>query len=101
MNETKVVHCKKDNYDIYIGRGSIYGNPFTHIKNKKTKAEFIVSTRADAITAYKNWVLTQPQIINNLEFLRGKRLGCFCAPKSCHGDILIELLNKKKYYSLF
>lgn len=29
---TKVVHCKKEPYDVYIGRPSKWGNPFTHIK---------------------------------------------------------------------
>lgn len=28
-----------------------------------------------------------------LEFLRGKQLGCWCAPETCHGDILAELAN--------
>ena len=29
---TKVVHCKKELYDVYIGRPSKWGNPFSHIK---------------------------------------------------------------------
>ena len=29
----------------------------------------------------------------NLEVLRGKRLGCWCAPLPCHGDVLLELLH--------
>jgi len=28
----RVVHCKREPYDVYIGRGSKWGNPFTHIK---------------------------------------------------------------------
>jgi hypothetical protein len=26
--------------------------------------------------------------------LKGKVLGCFCKPKECHGDILVELVEK-------
>ena len=26
--------------------------------------------------------------------LKGKTLGCFCKPKSCHGDVLVELANE-------
>jgi len=101
MAETKVVHCKKDAFDIYIGRGSIYGNPFTHIKDRETKAEFVVATRSEAIESYREWIKSQPNILQKLETLRGKRLGCFCAPKTCHGDILVELLNGKQYHSIF
>ena len=32
--------------------------------------------------------------VNSLDELKDKRLGCFCKPKSCHGDILIELIEK-------
>lgn len=26
---------------------------------------------------------------------QGKTLGCWCSPKKCHGDILVELIEKK------
>lgn len=37
-----VVNKYKEDFDVYIGRGSKWGNPYTHIKDKTTKAEFIV-----------------------------------------------------------
>jgi len=98
---TIVVNKNKEPFDIYIGRGSKWGNPFTHIKNKETKAEFIVDSRSEAITKYKEWISNQPELLNALEELRDKRLGCFCKPKACHGDILVELLQQKKYHTLF
>lgn len=98
---TIVVNKNKEPFDIYIGRGSKWGNPFTHIKNKETKAEFIVDSRSEAITKYKEWISNQPELLNVLEELRDKRLGCFCKPKACHGDILVELLQQKKYHTLF
>lgn len=98
---TTVVNKNKEDYDIYIGRGSKWGNPFTHIKNKKTKAEFIVDSRSEAILKYKEWIVNQNELINSLEELRDKKLGCFCKPKQCHGDILVELLEKKQYYTIF
>lgn len=82
---TTVVNLRRESYDIYIGRGSIYGNPF-HIGKD--------GNRKEVIEKYKEWVLTQPKIIEKLEELRGKRLGCYCKPAACHGDILIELLKK-------
>ena len=94
-NDTIVVNCKTDNYDVYIGRPSEFGNPFTHIKDKKTSAKFITKTREEAISKYREWLNANPLLVSKLETLRGKKLGCWCKPKSCHGDILIEFLNNK------
>lgn len=81
---TKIVHCKKEPYDIYN----------THIKDKKTKAEFIVNSREESIKKYKEYILNKPKLLNDIEELRGKVLACWCKPLSCHGDILIELLGE-------
>ena len=93
MSKTRVVNKYKEVYDVYIGRGSKWGNPFTHISDKKTKAEFIVDTREQAIESYRDCVVKQPQLLKDLHELRGKTLGCFCKPKRCHGDVLVELVN--------
>ncbi len=98
---TTVVNKNKEQFDIYIGRGSKWGNPFTHIKDKHTKAVFVVNTRSEAIDKYKEWINSQPELLNALEELRDKRLGCFCKPKTCHGDILVELLEQKQYHTIF
>ncbi len=42
---------------------------------------------------YRQWLLTQPDLLADIEELRGRALGCYCAPKPCHGDVLVELLN--------
>ncbi len=98
---TKIVHCKKEKYDVYIGRGSIYGNPYTHIKNKETKAEFIVKDRKTAIEKYKEYLLNSPELLKQIKTLKDKTLGCWCKPKSCHGDIIIEILETPQIHSLF
>ena len=77
----------------FIGRGSKWGNPFTHISDKKTKAEFVVSSRDEAIESYRERIVKQPQLLKDLHELKGKTLGCFCKPKQCHGDVLVELVN--------
>lgn len=53
---TTVVNIHKDNYDIYIGRGSKWGNPYTHIKDRNTKATYIVESRAIAIFKYREYI---------------------------------------------
>jgi hypothetical protein len=88
-----VVHCKRDPYDIYIGRPSKWGNPFSH--SDGTLAKFKVSTRAEAIAAYREWVLQQPALIAALPELRNKILGCWCKPAACHGDVLEELAARE------
>jgi len=90
---TKVVHCRKEPYDVYIGRPSIWGNPFTHLKDGKNKASIVVENREEAIQKYKEWIVTQPVLLEKLKFLKGKTLGCWCKPQSCHGDVLVELIE--------
>jgi len=80
---------KKDKYDVYIGRPSIWGNPFSH--RDFTKAQFKVETREQAVEAYRQWIKTQPQLLARLPELKGKVLACWCKPQSCHGDVLAEL----------
>jgi hypothetical protein len=93
---TTVVNIKNDDYDILICRPSKWGNPYTHIKNRNTRAEFIVDTRKEAIEKYKEYILNTPELLNSLDELKDKKLGCICKPKSCHGDILVELIDKPK-----
>ena len=89
---TKVVHCKKEAYDVYIGRPSKWGNPYSH--KPGTKAEIQVATREEAITKYREWILNKPELLAALHELRGKVLGCWCKPAACHGDVLAELADK-------
>jgi hypothetical protein len=61
MRSTVVVNCRKTkNFDIYIGRPSKWGNPFSH--KDSDLAEYKVKTRKEAIEKYKEWILTQPQL---------------------------------------
>jgi len=90
----KVVHCKKEPYDVYIGRPSIWGNPFTHIQNGITLARFVVETRDEAISKYQDWLFLESDLMQYLPELKNKVLGCWCKPLPCHGDILASIVNK-------
>jgi hypothetical protein len=81
---TKVVNINKDNYDLYIGRPSKWGNPFSIGKD---------GTRKEVIQKYREWIVSQENLLDSLSELEGKRLGCYCSPQACHGDVLIELLE--------
>ncbi len=81
-----VAHCKKSKYDIYIGRPSKWGNPFEIGKD---------GDREEVIKKYREWILTQEDLLNQLYVLKGKTLGCWCYPLRCHGDVLVELTNER------
>lgn len=93
-----VVHCKKHDYDIYIGRGKC---PKTG-KFSKWKNPFPISstkTREDVVNDYRNWIVTQPKLMNSLYELYDKRIACWCKQNpddhiACHGDVLKELVEK-------
>jgi len=97
----KVTHCKKEPYDVYIGRPSKWGNPYSH--KEGTSAKYFKPTREEAIEAYREYILNGEgkHLLEDLHELDGKTLGCWCKPKACHGDILVEIINERKQKPLF
>ena len=87
----KVVHCKKEEFDVYVGRGSKWGNPYSH--KEGTLAEHVVGSRSEAIQKFEEYLLSNEELMESLSELKGKTLGCWCKPKSCHGDILLRYAN--------
>lgn len=101
--KTRVVHCKREKYDIYIGRGteanprgpSKWGNPFEIGKD---------GTREEVIEKYRKWLLNQPDLLKDIRELAGKTLGCWCKTSqgiACHGDILAELADREWFKDNF
>ena len=90
---TKLIHMTSgEPYDVYIGRGTKWGNPFVRGKD---------GTRQQVIDKYRSWILEQKELMDDLEELEGKALCCWCTPLPCHGDVLIELLEKRKNLERF
>jgi len=83
--KTKVVHCKKAAYDVYIGRPSKWGNPFKIGKD---------GTRNDVIAKYEAYIRGRKDLMEALYELKGKTLGCWCKPLACHGDVLAKLAEE-------
>jgi hypothetical protein len=92
-----VVNVRHAKCDIYVGRPSEWGNPFTHRAeaghNPAGLASFLVATRAEAIARYEEWLLSQPVLLARLPELRGRVLGCWCAPLPCHAEVLVRYAN--------
>uniref|UniRef100_A0A6H2A497 DUF4326 domain-containing protein n=1 Tax=viral metagenome TaxID=1070528 RepID=A0A6H2A497_9ZZZZ len=80
-----VVHCRRAKFDVYIGRPSKWGNPFNIGQD---------GDREEVIRKYEEYLLNSPNLMAALPELRDKILGCWCAPKACHGDVLTRLANK-------
>jgi len=79
-----VVHCKRTELPfVYIARPSKWGNPFVIGKDGK---------RLEVIAKYEQWILHQHNLLLELPELIGHNLGCWCYPKICHGNVLLDLL---------
>ena len=84
---------------LYIGRNmnfyvkgalpSKWANPFSSKKY----------TRSESLRLYEKYI-RESELYDQLEELEGKILGCWCAPLSCHGDVLVKLLKEKSQESL-
>jgi hypothetical protein len=87
--------------DTYIGRRvarggwdlpqSKWSNPF-RVENDSKEA------REAAVAKYRSYVLSRPDLMESLHELRGERLGCWCKTTPdvpCHGDVLVELLERQ------
>jgi len=98
---TTIVNVNKSEYDIYCGRPSKWGCPFTLIKDRKTKAQFICETRDELFKKYEEWLEygDGKYLLNDLHELKDKRLACFCkqedgSGKRCHVEVLIKMMEK-------
>lgn len=94
---------KKKDENVYIGRkqvifidgvrfplyDSTWANPYKITENQ---------SREDVLKLYLEYMEKKLESDNNLVDellkLKGKKLGCWCKPECCHGDILIKLIEK-------
>lgn len=80
---------------VYIGRtfrgqrGSAFANPFSIGKD---------GDRAEVIEKYGKWLErrlnSHTGVAEDMESLRGKMLVCWCKPEACHGDVIVEYLER-------
>lgn len=75
--------------------GSIWANPFRIKRSKDLDA--VAKSRAHVLRKYERYIVelldANPKMVQLLLELRGKTLGCWCAPEPCHGDILLKLIE--------
>ena len=88
-NETEYARQKNNSKYEYIGRGSYWGNPYSMYEKGEGSDEVIRKFKYDF-----NFNKFPYKDKSEVFKLAGKRLGCFCKPASCHGDVLAEYLNE-------
>ena len=97
-----LVNLKKTpeaSYDIYIGRT----NKFRNLTGSKWGNPFVLKHEVDRpiiLEKYREYIMSNKQLYNSLNELKGKKLACWCydpadPKKVCHGNILIELLEER------
>lgn len=105
---TKVGHCKRDETDVYIGRGpggrcllntgpldyGWLGNPYP-LDEAESRASSIENFRADFLALLKS----DAEFRAEVEKLSGQTLGCWCqgvdeSLPRCHGEVIAEWADK-------
>lgn len=93
--KTDLVNVSRhDNKDVrMIDRGTRFENPF---RLKEDGGEY---TREESIDSYREWfrekIRSDPEFRASAEELKGETLGCWCKPKQCHGDVILEYLREQ------
>ena len=78
--------------NVFVGRGSKWGNPFLLAEHKN---------REEVVRLFKEHLLYDKrfkQLKNSISELKGKVLGCWCAPSLCHAEVLHHLAGNCPVY---
>jgi Domain of unknown function (DUF4326) len=93
VNRTpRVVDCRlaPQGTFVYIGRPTIFGNPFRLTDSRDDRE------RQHVLVQYSEYfharIAGDPKFRRAVETLRGRDLGCWCAPRRCHGDVILAWL---------
>jgi|SRR3989304_2107418 len=84
----RVINSKKEKiFTHYIGRGSIFGNPYKIGRD---------GDRETVIKKYEKYARKNKVLMESIQGLpENAILGCFCKPKMCHGDVIIKLYKER------
>jgi hypothetical protein len=93
MPETRVVNVRTEICDIYIGRE----HPAGYARSKWANRYMVGrdGDREECIALYEADLRADPEKMRQaVRELSGKRLGCWCAPAPCHGDVLVQIIEE-------
>jgi hypothetical protein len=90
-------------YDVYVGRRTVYRGRFLAASRWANPFKITPAQSREAVIArFRAYVLENPELRAALPELRGKTLGCWCAPVGgltaadpivCHGQVLAQLAD--------
>ena len=81
-----IVWAKERGLFVSFDRATPWGNPFVIGRD---------GDRATVIARYRDdYLPVRPGLLARLGELRGKALGCWCAPQACHADVLIQEMER-------
>jgi uncharacterized protein DUF4326 len=86
----RVIHVadrKQTKDEVYIGRGSVFGNPF-RIGRDGDRADVVHKFQV----SFRARLAEDPEFWYAVQGLRGKTLMCYCKPQLCHGDVIAQYL---------
>lgn len=101
MYKVLVCHCKKSTNTYYIGRPSALRNPYPlETERDRPKAiSFFEAYFQDKIENNDRAIINALMEIHHIGLRQGYvRLGCWCAPKACHGDVIKHFLDNNFDY---
>lgn len=78
-----------DTYDVYIGRGTVWGNPY-QIGQDGDRDEVI---RKFAYDFDRGFLKVHQNFEKHLSHIKGKVIACHCKPAACHGDVIAAYVN--------
>jgi len=81
---------------VYIGRNMSFYVPGANASKWANPFAVKKYGRDNCLSLYKDYILKNTELLNQIHELEGKELGCWCHPDRCHGDILVEILNDIK-----
>jgi hypothetical protein len=93
-----VVNLRREPFTVYIGRANRHYN----LPQSKWANPFLIprdGDRDEVIAKYRAYVLSRPDLLEALADINYQRLGCWCAPLRCHGDVLAELIAERERVS--
>lgn len=76
-------------YDVYVGRGTIWGNPY-QMGADGDRDEVI---RKFAYDFQRGFLKASDDFEKNISKLKGKVIACHCKPAACHGDVIAAYIN--------
>jgi hypothetical protein len=90
-----LTHEPRPAFDVYIGRAQFCGQEYFEPSPWANPFSWRKLGRQEAIRRYEERLLNTPELLERLPELEGKVLGCWCAPRPCHGHVLLRLIEER------